>query len=314
MRGTALIKPFDPWRGKLCSCPPKYSLNPYTGCAHSCVYCYASSYIPHFFRCRPKRDLLARVARDVLRLPSGALLSLCNTSDPYPPMERELGLTRSCLDMFQRCGFRVLVITKSDLVVRDADILAKMPSAVSITVTTLRLWQKLEPGAPPPERRLSALKALSSQGIPTSLRLDPIFPYLTEGETEEIVAAARESGARHITSSTFKPRPDSWKRLAAVFPEAASQLYELYFLYGEKEGNSWYLPRSLRRELMLRVREACHRLGLSFSSCREGFPELNTAPSCDGSHVISTPYFTGTAIPMAKSDISGHSQPDIGFH
>jgi len=288
MKGTGTIRPFDPWRGRLCSCPPKYSLNPYTGCPHCCLYCYSSSYIPDFFRCRPKQDLLDRAARDALKLPPGALISLCNTSDPYPPLEGRLELTRGCLEIFRRHGFRVLIITKGDLVVRDADILSEMPSAVSITVTTLRLWRRLEPGAPSPERRLSALKALSLQGIPTALRLDPVFPYLTEDEIEEVVAAAGESGVRHITSSTFKPRPDSWKRLAAAFPEAAARLYELYFKYGEREGNSRYLPRSLRRELMLRVREACLRLGLSFSSCREGFPELNTAPSCDAGHLIPT--------------------------
>jgi DNA repair photolyase len=281
-----LLKEFDPWKDPLCTCPPKLSLNPYTGCAHACLYCYITSYIPRGFQCRPKRDLLRRLEGDLERLGRQPLISMSNSSDPYPPAEKELLLTRGCLERLVGRA-RVLVVTKSDLVVRDADLLGRLPCAVSVTLTTLKptVAKRLEPGAPPPERRLKALRELSDAGIPTSLRLDPLIPGLNEGEVEEIVKAAASTGVRHVTSSTFKPRPDSWRRMERGFPELFPRLRELYS-GGERRKRSLYLPEGTRRALLERVREACLSAGLTFSTCREGLTDLNRAPSCDGSHLI----------------------------
>ena len=282
----ALIQPFDPWRSKLCTCPPKYSFNPYTGCAHGCIYCYASAYIPHFRECRPKLDLIRKVIKEAGKIPPNSLISMSNTSDPYPPMEKERGNTRRCLEIFQAHDFRVLIITKSDLVAKDIDILANMRSAVTITITSLKFFAKLEPNAPSPFLRFQALRKLKEAGVPVGLRLDPIFPHLNEDEIEEIVSKAASLGVSHIVSSTFKPRWDSWGRFQKSFPEIAKETYHLYFELGQKVGNSWYLPRELRLNLMLRVKKSCENQGLTFACCREGFKELHTAKSCDGSHLI----------------------------
>ncbi len=281
-----LLREFDPWRDPLCTCPPKLSLNPYTGCPHACLYCYITSYIPHGFQCRPKKDLLRRLEGEAGRLEGEPLISMCNSSDPYPPQERELLLTRGCLERL-RGRARVLVVTKSDLVVRDLDLLSRLPCTVSMTLTTLKpgLARRLEPGAPPPERRLKALRKLSDAGVPVSVRLDPLIPGLNEGEIRDLVEAAASAGVGHVTSSTFKPRADSWERMRRGFPELFPRLRELY-LKGERRKRSLYLPRERRRELMERVREACLSLGLTFSTCREGFPDLHTSRSCDGSHLI----------------------------
>jgi DNA repair photolyase len=213
---------------------------------------------------------------------------MSNSSDPYPPMEAKLKLTRACLELFSRKDCRVQIITKSDLVARDIDLLSKMRCVVSFTVTTLNraLSRKLEPGAPSPEKRLKAMKELSDAGVPTSLRLDPIIPSLNDAEIEKIVETAVAHGASHITSSTFKPRLDSWRRLEKVFPEIAAKLAPLYFEQGKRHHNSWYLPRKLRLKLMKTVREACDRNKITFASCREGLQELSTGVSCDGSHLI----------------------------
>jgi DNA repair photolyase len=284
-----LLKEFDPWKDPLCTCPFKLSLNPYTGCSHACLYCYITSYIPQGFRCRPKGDLLPRLERDLERLKGRPLISMSNSSDPYPPQEKELLLTRSCLERLVGRA-RVLVVTKSDLVLRDLDLLSRLPCAVSVTLTTLKpkLARRLEPGAPSPQRRLEALRKLSGAGIPTSLRLDPLIPGLNEGEVEKIVGAAASAGVRHVTSSTFKPRPDSWRRMERGFPELFPRLKELYSR-GERRKRSLYLPGEVRKILLGRVREACLSAGLTFSTCREGFPELGDAPSCDGSHLIGSP-------------------------
>lgn len=281
-----VIRDFDPWGDPLCTCPKKYGFNPYTGCPYRCRYCYITSYIPRAFECRPKKNLIARVERDLKHIDKRRVISMSNSSDPYPPHEEKMKLTRSCLKIFSHHGCRLLVVTKSDLVARDADLLRRMRSAVSITITTLdlNLSRKLEPNAPSPQRRLETIEKLVKDGIPVALRLDPIFPSLNE-EVENLVQAAAERGIKHVTSSTFKPRPDSWKRMCETFPEIMEKLKPLYFRQGGRHRNCWYLPRAIRRELMNRVKRACEKLGLTFAPCREGFNDLITASSCDGSHL-----------------------------
>jgi len=250
---------------------------------------FASSYIPNFYNCRIKKNLLARVERDLHKMDKRRAISMSNSSDPYPPMETKLGLTRSCLELFARSGCRVLVITKSDLVARDADLLIQMPAAVSVTITTLdeKLSRRLEPNAPSPRRRLNAIRKLVGRGVPVAVRLDPIIPFLNDEGVEDVIGAAASRGVKHITSSTFKPRFDSWRRIQNTFPGAAAHLAPLYFDQGERHRRSWYLPRELRLEPMGRVRAACDEHGLTFATCREGMPELTTAATCDGSHLAA---------------------------
>jgi DNA repair photolyase len=281
-----ILKSFDPWKNPLCTCPAKLSLNPYTGCAHGCLYCYASSYIPLFWQCRPKKDLIRRLHREAKKIKTGTLVSMSNSSDPYPPLEKELELSRGCLLVLKEMGLSVQMVTKSDIIVRDADILENMPSVISMTITTLSdaLSRKLEPGCPLPGRRLYAIRALRDRGIPVSVRLDPLLPGINDQEVEDVVEAAFRAGALHITSSTYKARPDSWKRICSAFPEESIALGRI-FERGERIGGSLYLPRNLREDLIVRVERATLREGLTFSSCREGLPTKGFA-SCDGSHLI----------------------------
>ena len=281
-----IIRPFDPWRGKLCTCPDKYSLNPYTGCGHGCIYCYAT-YIPNFYKPRRKKDLLKRIKKDLEKTPSGSLLSISNSSDPYVPMDKKYEDIRKCLQLLRNYDFRVLLITKSDLVLRDIDIIKDLHSAVTFTITTLEkeVYSKLEPNAPEPEKRLQAIKELNKAGIPTGLRLDPIFPQLNDKEIEEIVKKANDARVKHIVTSTFKPRYDGWRRFERAFPEVAKNLKPLYFKQGEKISNAWYLPREIRESLMLKVRKECLKYDIPFATCREGLG-MNTSKSCDGSHLI----------------------------
>ena len=289
------IRPFDPWKGRFCTCPSKFSFDPYTGCEHGCLYCYASSYVRRFHECRPKRDLLRLVRGDVARLPDNALISMSNSSDPYPPMERDMQLTRRCLEEFQGRSLRILIITKNNLVLRDLDLLRGLRCAVTLTITTLDddLARRLEPGAPPPSRRLDAVEKLSSEGIMVGVRVDPIIPYLNDEGLLYLLKEIRDAGAIHVTSSTFKPRPDSWARIETAFQDVAEKLRPLYFDEGERIGGSRYLPRPMRFRLMKMIADECRDLGLTFACCREGFVELNTGASCDGSHLIpARPYLS----------------------
>ena len=231
--------------------------------------------------------MVKKVKSDLKKLPRNALISMSNSSDPYTPMESKLKLTRMCLKQFIGRDLRVLVITKSDLVVRDLDLLSKLRAAVTITITTLdgNLAKKLEPNAPPPSKRLDALSKLSTRGIPTGARVDPIIPFLND-EFKELLREIKSAGAKHVTASSFKPRWDSWNRMKRAFPDVCNKLEPLYFEEGDRIGRSYYLPRALRFKLMKSVADECGKLGLTFASCREGFPELNTSETCDGSHLI----------------------------
>ncbi len=281
-----ILKLFDPWKNPRCTCPSKLSLNPYTGCSHGCLYCYASSYIPRFYECRPKKDLFRQLGRDVSRIEPGTLVAVSSSSDPYQPMEKDLRLTRGCLQILKDKGMRVLVMTKSDLVCRDANILSEMMSAVSITITTMSdsLAARLEPFAPLPSRRLEAIKLLCDSGVPVSARIDPVIPGINDSEVSDLVSAVCNAGAEHIISSTYKSRPDSLKRLCFAFPEAAESL-RASLNKGEHFGGSHYLPRDMRQSIMLEVASAAAKEGVTFAACREGLQQM-PGISCDGSHLI----------------------------
>lgn len=281
-----ILKPFDPWKSPLCSCPPKLSLNPYTGCPHGCLYCYASSYIPRFHECRPKENLLKRIGREAKAVPAGTLVAMSNSSDPYPFLEKDLLLSRGCLQVFKERSLRVQVVTKSDMVVRDIDLLARMDAAAAITITTMNesVSRRLEPGAPPPVRRLDAVRRLSENGVPASVRIDPIIPGINDLEIEDLVLAASSAGARHITTSTYKARPASLKAICRAFPEAKESL-EALFRRGDRRSGCLYLPWETRRRLILEVGRIALQEGLTFAACREGIPPV-AGVQCDGSHII----------------------------
>ena len=281
-----ILNPFDPWKSLLCTCPSKLSLNPYTGCPHGCLYCYARSYIPNFSCCRPKADLPRRLDREAARVPPGRLVAMSNSSDPYPPLEEKLCLTRSCLKILRDRGLAVQVVTKSCLVARDAHLLAGMRASVAMTLTTLddSISRILECGAALPGRRLKAMEKLVALGVPVSARIDPIIPGINDEAIDDLVSAVSRAGARHITSSTYKARPGSIKRIVNAFPEQGAALQRL-FAGGEVIGGSLYLPAELRRGLMERIAASAEVEGLTFSSCREG-SEPAPGINCDGSHLL----------------------------
>ena len=269
----------------MCTCPRKLTLNPYSGCDHSCLYCYASSYVQNFSECRPKKDLLQMLNREAAKL-KGEIVSMSNSSDPYPRIEANLGWTRKCLEILAESNCRIQIITKSNIVTRDDDLLAKVPSAVALTITTDddNLAKLLEPYAPSPTERLRAAQDLIGKGIPVSVRIDPIIPLVNE-EPRKLITTLASIGVRHITTSTYKPKPDNWRRLSEALPKVAEKLNPLYFQQGERIGGNTLLPKDLRLKLLSNVRELAVSKGMKFGVCREGLPKLNTA-ACDGSWLI----------------------------
>jgi len=285
-----LVTPFDPWNSPLCHCPPKYSFSPYTGCSHRCLYCYITSYIPNAFDCRPKDRLLERLGREIRRLDRTIPITIASSSDPYIPMENSTNLTRDALRLLTRSGFKVLLVTKSNLVTRDIDIIKRARCSISMTITTLQIEiaKLLEPLATSPDKRLEAIKALTEANIPCSVRIDPIIPGIN-GDLEQLEPLVKEvaaAGAKHIVASSYKAKADNFKRMISVFPDLRDRLERTYWAEGEAKGRARYAPYSFRRPLLEELKRIVESRGSTFATCREGFSDLNSGKTCDGTHLI----------------------------
>ncbi|MCS7144007.1 MAG: radical SAM protein [Archaeoglobaceae archaeon] len=270
-----VLNPFDPWKSKFCSCGHKLSFNPYTGCAHQCDYCYAT-YIPRFWEVREKKALFQNLKKDLEELEGEEVISMSNSSDPYPPVEKEKEITRECLKLFREFDAKVLIVTKSDIVLRDLDVLSEMNAVVSMSITGCDLLEKF---APSTERRIFAFLKIS-ENLPTVLRFDPIIPFMNENRFDLIEKCDPE----HVVTSTLKLKRDSFRRIAKSIPNFGEMLRELYFKDGEKIGGYWYLKKDLRLKMLKKIEEFCESIGISCAFCREGFDFR--AKSCDGKHLF----------------------------
>lgn len=188
-----------------------WSINPYRGCEHGCVYCYARpSHEQLGFnagRDFESRILVKHDAATILRRElaarrwKGEAIALSGNTDCYQPVERQLRLTRSCLEVLAEARNATLIITKSALVTRDIDLLVSLARRravqVRISITTLDpdLARRLEPRASSPARRLEAIRKLSEAGIPTGVMASPIIPGLNDSELPAILGAAADAGA-----------------------------------------------------------------------------------------------------------------------
>jgi DNA repair photolyase len=180
------------------------------------------------------------------------------------------------LEILSRSNCRLQIVSKSNLVTRDIDLLRRVQSMVAITITTDDddLAKVIEPHAPLPSERLNAVEKLVQGGLPVAVRIDPIIPFVNDSP-EALMRRVASLGVRHVTSSTYKVRVDNWKRLSALMPTVADRLKSLYF----------NLQHDLRFHLMKHIRTLAVKHGMRFGTCREGLSELNTGV-CDGSWML----------------------------
>ncbi len=188
------------------------SINPYRGCEHGCVYCFARPTHAYmglspgldFERRLFVKDGAAALLERELAAPgyTPRVIAIGTNTDPYQPIEKTYRVMRQILEVLSRANHPVGIVTKGALVTRDIDILASMAerglAKVALSVTTLdgELARSLEPRAPSPERRLDAIRQLSEAGIPTSVMMAPIIPGINDSEIETLLARARAVGAR----------------------------------------------------------------------------------------------------------------------
>jgi len=276
-----IIKEFDPWKGKYCTCPKKYTLNPYTGCSFSCIYCYITSYIKNPNHVRLKEEVFEKVKREIKKIDKGSYIVISNSSDPYPYIEKNLNITREILKVFKEENIKVLIVTKSDIILKDIDLLKEMNVVITMTITTFdENYKLIEPYAPSPERRLKAIQILSENKINTAIRIDPIIPFFNDDfeKLEEMIKVFSKY-SKQIISSTLKLKYDSIKK----FKENLKDIFDKFIpLYKERVGNSYYIERSLREKILKNLRDLTLKYGMDFSTCRENLSYLNTN-ICDGS-------------------------------
>jgi DNA repair photolyase len=193
--------------------PFTYSVNPYRGCEHGCIYCYArptheylgfSAGLDFESKILVKMDA-PKLLEEALQHPSfePQVIAMSGNTDCYQPVERKLKLTRGCLEVFLKYRNPVGIITKNALVLRDVDIFRKMVSydliSVTLSITSLdpALISRMEPRTSTPQKRLEAIRILADAGIPVGVNAAPLIPGLTDSELPEILKQASEHGASY---------------------------------------------------------------------------------------------------------------------
>ena len=283
------------------------SINPYRGCEHGCVYCFARPSHAYLglspgldfetqLIARPEAPLvLARELR--AKRYEVAPIAIGTNTDPYQPIEKTHGIMRECLEVLSEFNHPVAIVTKGSLIERDIDILSDMAkrglAAVGISVTTLdaRLSRLMEPRAPAPQRRLQVIRKLSEAAVPVRIMASPMVPALTDPELEAILAAGRDAGARHASWIMLRlprevsPLVQEW--LATHYPDRAERIMaRLRDMHGGKEYDAGWHKR-MRGEgpyaemVAQRFDLAVKRLGLT----RAGVPlhcDLFRPPSKKG--------------------------------
>jgi len=255
--------------------PFDYSISPYVGCEHACVYCYARFMMR--FRAgsegkqwgefaNAKINAFRVLAREIRKKPKGVTW-LSAVTDPYQPVEKKYELTRGCLQVLLSYGFPVWVQTKSSLVMRDVDLLSNFQEKdVGFTILTLDddLRKKIEPGASPIDERVAALAELSSRGIRTFAFVGPILPFISDsGDTlKPLINELTKSGVKHILFDRLNLRWGVWPSVKNFLEKDYPNLLTKYreILWGS---TSYFdeLRRSIKRlckDAKLQNYEVCY--------------------------------------------------------
>ena len=256
--------------------PFQWTINPYRGCEFGCKYCYAR-YTFEFMEL-PVTDFEDRIfaksasahllAQELRRIDRREQIAIGTATDPYQPAERRYGRTRSILEVFAReKGWRLGMVTKSDLVTRDIDLLREVARrnvlSIHMTITTLdeKLARLLEPRAPRPALRLEAVRKLSEAGLAVGVTAKPVMPALTDGERalDRLGKAAKDAGARSFHGGAVFLTPSA---LQVFLPLLERHFPLLAPLYREQFAQSAYLGRAYKDALQVRLQKIRERYGL----------------------------------------------------
>ena len=259
--------------------PFPWMINPYRGCEFACKYCYAR-YTHEFMELRDGLDFERKIyvkqhtawllRQELKKVRPGEEIAIGTATDPYQPAERRFGITRAILQEFARHkGFTMGLVTKSNLVLRDLELLKAigMENQISVcmTVTTVRadLARILEPRAPRPDLRLMAVRKLVEAGIHAGINCAPVLPGITDApaDLEKVIKAAAEAGAKFVHVNPLFLKPCSEK---VFMPFLEEKFPQLVAMYRERYANRAYLPEGYHKrigELVKKLREK-YKIGL----------------------------------------------------
>ena len=222
----------------------EYALNPYRGCSHGCVYCYAPDNLrmvgeEEWGSFVDVKEGLPNVLAKELKKKEMGIIGLGTVTDPYQSREERIKNSRYCLEQVARKKWPICIQTKSDLITRDIDILSRMENVeVAITITTLdeELASRMEPGAPSPRRRLNAIRMLVENGVRTWVFLGPVIPTLNDSEKgiTELLEAVHDAGVREIQYDRLRLKPLLKERMTRAFG------YEMESITRMANDPEWY--------------------------------------------------------------------------
>ena len=268
--------------------PFEQSINPYRGCEHGCSYCYArpshayvnlSPGLDFETRLFYKKDAALRLREELNRRSYRCSpINLGANTDPYQPLEKRLGITRSLLEVLAECHHPVTIVTKSALVVRDLDLLQRLAAEqlvrVFVSVTTLddELKRRMEPRAASPAARLAAISRLSAAGIPTGVMFAPVVPAINDHELEGVLEAALRAGAESagylLLRLPGEVRDLFYEWLDTHYPDRAKRVRSrIHELRGGRDNDPRFGHRMRGQGpwadlLRRRFEESCRRTGL----------------------------------------------------
>lgn len=259
--------------------PFRWTSNPYRGCEFACKYCYAR-YTHEFMELRDGLDFERKIyikqqaawllRRDLRRVKRGEAIAIGTATDPYQPAERQHRITREILEeLAQHKGFEIGIVTKSDLILRDRDVLQRVAEQnrlyVNVTITTLdaRLARVLEPRAPRPDLRMDAVQELNRAGIDAGVICAPVLPGITDSEEsmEALVAATKKAGGKNIFANPLFLKPCS----AAVFmPFLEKEFPALVKQYKERYASRAFVSEAYHREISKRMAKLREKYEINF--------------------------------------------------
>lgn len=248
-----------------------FCINPYTGCLHNCIYCYAI-YMRRYSGHREnwgqfvdiKINAIPILRKELLKTVPG-LVMLSTVTDAYQPLEKKYQITRACLEELSKTNFTVTILTKSDLILRDIDLLKKCQTEdVGFTITTPdeEIRRKFEPHSSSTERRLAALRKLAESGVRTFVFFGPVLPYFSDREEkiEALFQKLKDAKVPKVLVDTMNFRKDIWVRFKDFLQKYFPESLEYYFLVLEDE--SYYAA-----ELKDRITHLANKFKLGCEFC-----------------------------------------------
>jgi DNA repair photolyase len=265
--------------------PFSWQINPYRGCEFACKYCYAR-YTHEFMDMRDGLEFERKIyvkkhsawllRQELKQVRAGQSIAMGTATDPYQPAERKFGITRAVMEEFARHeGLSLGLVTKSDLIVRDLDLLRTIAAGnrlrihVTVTTTDTNLARILEPRAPRPDLRFSAVSKLVAAGISTSVNCAPILPGITDSpkDLESVVQAAAAAGATSVAAIPLFLKPCSAKVFMPFLQENFPHLVPLYKV---RYGGRAFLPDNYRKRISTLVSKLCRKHGIGVRNHESG--------------------------------------------